>query len=76
MLKPSSDFLSTDRSKALFLWWSFLLFMFHACLYYTVLSVPCSLVISCLERADLLALLSVMFSCVLFTFPFSVSSKL
>ena len=35
------------------------------CLGYTVLSVPCSLVITCLERADLLSLLCVMFSCVL-----------
>ena len=35
--------------------------MFHMCLYYTVMSVPCSLVINCLEKADLLALLSVMF---------------
>ena len=44
---------------------TFLLFMFHDCLYYTVLSVPCSLVITCWERAGLLALLCVVFSCVL-----------
>ena len=30
-----------------------------------VLSVPCSLVVTCWEKADLLALLYVMFSCVL-----------
>ena len=39
--------------------------MFHVCLYYTVLSVPCSLVITYWERADLLALLCVMFPRVL-----------
>ena len=32
---------------------------------HTVLSVPCSLVVNCWERADLFALLYVMFSCVL-----------
>ena len=31
----------------------------------TALSVPCSLVVTCWERANLLALLYVMFSCVL-----------
>ena len=35
---------------------TFLVFMFHICLYYTVLSVPHSLEITCWERADLLAL--------------------
>ena len=44
---------------------SFLLFMFYVCLYYTILSVPCSLFVTCWERADPLALLCVMFSCVL-----------
>ena len=41
---------------------SLLLFMFHVCLCYAVLSVRCSLVITCWERADILAL-----SCVIFT---------
>ena len=45
--------------------WVFLLFVFHVCLCYTVLSVPCSHVIVCLERAEFLALLCVMFPCVL-----------
>ena len=45
-----------------------LLFMFHVCLYYTVLSVPCSLMITSWKRADLLALLCVMFPCVLSLF--------
>ena len=48
--------------------------MFNICLY-TVLSVSCSLVISCLERADLLALLCEMFPCVCVTFPCGVSGQ-
>ena len=43
----------------------FLLFMFRVYLCHTVLSVPCSHVVTCWERADLLALLFVVFSCVL-----------
>ena len=54
---------------------SFLLFMFHICLYYTVLPVPCSLVITCWERVDLLALLCVIFPCVFATFPYGVSGQ-
>ena len=57
-----------------FFWGSFLLFMFHVCLCCTVLSVPYSLVITCWERADLLALLFVMFPCVFVTFPYGVST--
>ena len=38
-------------------------------LYYTVLSVPCSLVVTCWERADLLAPLCVVFPCVFCFFP-------
>ena len=37
---------------------------------HTVLSVPCSLVVTCWERADLLALLYLMLSCVFVTFPY------
>ena len=48
---------------------SFLLFMFHVCLYYVALSFPCSLVINCWERANILSFLCVMFSCVLVTCP-------
>ena len=47
----------------------YLWFMFVC---HTVLSVPCSLVITCWERADLLAFLYLMFSCVFVTFPYSV----
>ena len=46
--------------------------MFHVCLYYTVLSVPCSLLGTCWEIADILALLCVMFPCVFVTFPYGV----
>ena len=45
----------------------FLLFMFRVC--HAVLSVHCNLVVTCWERAGLLALLCVVFSCVLVTFP-------
>ena len=39
------------------------IYMSHVCLSCTVLSVSCSLVVICMERADLLALLRVVFSC-------------
>ena len=60
MFKLSSDILLTVPRRCFFCG-SFLLFMFHVCLYHTVLSGPCSLVITCWESADLLALLSVIF---------------
>ena len=44
--------------------------VFYVC--NAVLSVPCSLAVICWERADLLALLCVMFSCVFVTFPYTV----
>ena len=47
----------------------FLLFVF---VYYTVLPVPCSLMVTCWESADLLALLYVMFSWVFVTFQYGV----
>ena len=63
----------TDLSKAVFLLWIILSFMFHVCFCYAVLSVPCSLVITCCERVDLLALLALL-CCVFlyfsFTFPY------
>ena len=43
----------------------FLLFMFHVCLCYAILSVPCSLVITCWEKVDLLVLLCIVFFCIL-----------
>ena len=53
------------HSKAVPFRGSFLLFMFDVCLYYTVLPVLCSLLTTYWEIADLLALLCVMFPCVL-----------
>ena len=44
--------------------------MFRVC--YAFLSVHCSLVVTCREKASLLALLDVMFSCVFITFPCGV----
>ena len=50
----------TDHSKMVLLcYWCFVFRVCHA-----VLSVPCHLVVTCWERADLLALLCVMFYCV------------
>ena len=53
---------------------SFLLFMFRAC--HIFLSVHGSLVFTCWERADLLALLYVMFNCVFVTFPCGVLGQM
>ena len=47
-----------------------MLFVFHDC--HAVLPVPFSLVVTCWERTDLLALLNMMLSCVFVSFPFSV----
>ena len=74
MFKPSSDFLLTVPRLSFFCG-SFSLFMFHICLSYTVLSVPCIIVIAFWGRADLFALLCVMFPCVFVTFPCVVSGK-
>ena len=43
----------------------FFFIFFVICLCHTVMSVSCSLMITCCERTDLLALLYVTFSCVL-----------
>ena len=70
LFKPSSKFF-TDRSKVVLLFVDpFLLFMFRVC--HAVLYVHCSPVFTCLERANLLALLYVVFSSVLDTFPCGV----
>ena len=47
-----------------------LLYMFCVC--HAVMSVHCSLVVTCWERDDLLALLHVMFSCYFVTLPCGV----
>ena len=69
MLKPYSIFLMIVPRWCFFCG-SFLLIVFHVC--QAVLSVPCSLVVTWWERADLLALLYVMISCVFVTFPYEV----
>ena len=75
MFKPSSYFL-TDLPSRCFFCGSFLVFVSRACLCHIVLSVPCSIVVTCCEMADLLALLCVMFSCLFFlTFPYGALGK-
>ena len=54
----------TDHTMAVLLLWIFLLLMFRVC-HATLSSIYCSLVVTCLERADLLALLYVVIYCVL-----------
>ena len=49
--------------------------MFHVYFCYTVLFAHYSLVITCWERADLLAFLCGMFPCVFDTFPYGVSGN-
>ena len=49
---------------------SFLLVMLHVCVCCAVVSVPCSLVVTCWEKADLLAV-----SCVVFVTFLNVSSS-
>ena len=58
---PSRNVL-TGRSKAVLLLWILVAICFMFCLCHTILSVPGSLVATCWKRADLLALLCVMFS--------------
>ena len=66
VFKPSRDFYLL---MILLLWIPFVLYV-SVCLFYTVLSVPCSLVITYWERADLFALLCVTFLCVFVTFSY------
>ena len=63
-----------DRSKRCLFCGPFLVFAF--CVYlHTVLSGPCSLVVNCWEKADLLALLCVLFVCVFVTIPNGVQGQ-
>ena len=68
MLK-SSGIILTDHSKAVVLLW--IIFIICAsCLTYCLV---CILIVTCWERADLLALFCVMFSCAFFfSFPYGV----
>ena len=59
--KPSSKSISTDRSKAVLLLWIVLLVMLHVGVCCNVVSILCSLVVTCWERAGLLAIVSVVF---------------
>ena len=52
------------------------IFVCHVCLCHTLLSVSCSLVVTCWERADLFAILCVMLSCVFVTFPYGVLGQM
>ena len=49
--------------------------MFHLYLCYAVLSVHCSIVVTCSERVDLLAFLCVAFSCSFVTFSYGVMGQ-
>ena len=49
--------------------------LFYVCLCFAVLSVSCSLLVTCWEMAGLLALLHVLFSCVFVTFPYDVPGQ-
>ena len=47
----------------------------HVCLCYGVSSVPCNLVNTCWERADLLTFLRAVFSCVFVPFTYDVPGQ-
>ena len=65
-LSPTVKIFLLTVPRRCFLCGSFLLFLFCVC--HAFLSVHCSLVVICWERANLLALLYVMFYCVFVTF--------
>ena len=67
MFKPSSKNIFTDHFKMVLLLW--IIFVIHVFVCHGFLSFHCSLVVSCLERADLFARLYLKFSCVLSLFP-------
>ena len=69
-LVPSNIFKSSNNFYRPFQGRSFRLFVFHVC--DAVLSVPCHLVATRWEKADLMALLYVMFYCVFITLPYGV----
>ena len=71
LLKPSKNVFNDCFKVVLLLWILFIIYV-HVCYYYTVLSVPCSLVITW-EKADRLDFLWMMFACVFVTFTYGVS---
>ena len=60
-LKLSSRSILLTVPRRCFFCGSFLLVMLYVCVCYAVVSVPCSLVVTCWERADLLAVVFVEF---------------
>ena len=70
-LSPPVKEFFTGHSKAVLLLW-ILFVIFVSCFYHAFLSVHCRLVVACWERANLFAILYVMFSCVFVTFPCDV----
>ena len=59
--KPSSKIILLTVPRRCFFCGSFLLIMLHVGVCYAVVYVPCSLVVTCWERADLLAVMIVVF---------------
>ena len=68
LFKPSIFLLAVQRRY--FFCGSFLLFVLHVC--HSVLSAPCSLLITCWKSADVLALSCVIISSVFVTFPYGI----
>ena len=75
IFKPSSDFLLDVLGRCFFCG-SFLFVMLHVCHYYAALSVPSCLMVACCGKADLLALLCVVFSFVLCHFSMCVLTRI
>ena len=72
-LKPSRKSILLTIPRQCFFCGSF--FIYVSC-YRVFLTVNCSLVVTCWKRADLLALLYVMFYCVFVTFPYDVLGQM
>ena len=74
MFKPSSDFFA-DHSKAVLLLRILFCYLCVMFVFVMLSSANCSLVITCWERVDLLALLCVVLSCVFVTFPYYIPGQ-
>ena len=61
MERARNSSIFTDRSKAVLLLWIVLLVMLHVGVCCNVVSVLCSHMVTCWERADLLAVVCVVF---------------
>ena len=71
LVKPSSKVMFTDRSKAVLHLWILFVIMFLSVML-SCLFIAASLVVTCWERFNLLALLYVMFSCIFGAFQCGV----